>query len=414
MKQQEIPTLNRTLSFPQLFLFGLGTIVGGGFYALLGKIAGTAGIYTPFSFLVAGIVALFSACSYAELSSRYPYAAGEARYVENAYHNVWITKIIGWLVVTTGVISSATLVVASGGFIQDMAGLSPFVGILLVAVGLAAVAGIGIRLSMSVIVVITIIEVGALAFILWNTTDILADAANNWTQYVPPFEITPIMGVLGGAFLAFYAFIGFEDMVNMSEEVKRVKDNMPLAILGALIISTILYILVAVSALSLVSVSELARSNTPLATVMSQWGGLTTFGIALISLLAGLNGALVQIVMASRVAYGMARAERAPRWMGEVHAKTRTPLKSTAIMGGVILVLALLLPLVALAKVTSVLILIVFFTVNTALIRIKRHEDTLHNIPDHSHVYPLWIPYMGAGTTGIILIYSAAEFLGMV
>lgn len=414
MKQQDLPTLNRNISFSQLSLFGLGAMVGGGFYVLLGKVDGTAGVYAPFSFLVAGVIALFSALSYAELSSRYPYSAGEAHYVENAYRKPWITKFIGWLVVITGVIASATLVVASAGFLQDMYGLNMLFGAFLVAAGLTAVASIGIRLSMSLIVMITLVEVGALTFILWNTSDVLADAASNWTQYVPPFEVTAIMGALGGAFLAFHMFIGFENMVNVSEEAKRVKDNMPRAILGALVISTILFILIAVSTLNLLSVTEIANSNTPLVTIMSKWGRLTTFGIALISLLAGLNGALVQLIMASRVTYGLARANRAPNWMGDVHAKTRTPLKSTAMMGGVILVLALLLPLVALAKVTSVLILIVFFSVNTALIRIKRHEDTLHNIPDHSRVYPLWIPYMGAGTTGLILVYSAAEFLRIV
>lgn len=406
----EKPTLNRSVSFSQLFLFGLGTIIGGGFYALLGKIAGFAGIYTPFSFLLAGLIAMFSAFSYAELSSRYPYSAGEARYMENAFRIPWLTKTTGWLVVATGVVSSATLVLASAGFLYDITGLTIFLGVIAVALFLGAVAGIGIRLSMSMIVIITLIEVGSLAFILWNTTDIIGDAATRWTEYIPPMDVSILGGVLGGTLIAFYAFIGFEDMVNISEEVRRVRDHMPWAILGSLIISTIFYVLISISALDLVSIEAIAASNTPLALIMTKWGGLTVFGMALISLLAGLNGALVQIVMASRVVYGLANADRAPRWMADIHPMTRTPLKSTVLVGLIVLALALFFPVVTLAQITSVLILIVFFGVNISLIRIKLHEDKLHKIPEHSHIYPFWIPCMGALTTALILLYSLFAF----
>jgi APA family basic amino acid/polyamine antiporter len=205
-----------------------------------------------------------------------------------------------------------------------------------------------------------------------------------------------------GGFLAFYSFIGFEDMVNVAEEVKNPKRNLPIAILLSLLLTTILYFFVTLAAVSSVPLEQLGTSHTPLAEVVVSWGPGTQKIIGVISILAGVNGALVQIIMAARVAFGMAQGGLAPRWLSTIHPKTRTPLRSTGIMTAVVLILALWFPLVTLAQATSSIILIIFTLVNLALIVIKlRTPEPPEGVPN----YPLALPVIGFLTSGSFFLF---------
>jgi amino acid transporter len=374
-------SLQRSLSLPLLTFYGLGTIVGGGFYALIGKVSLHAGIYAPLAFMTAAFVALFSAFSFAELSARFPKSAGESVYVREAFHRKYLSTAMGWMVILTGVVSAATLATAIAGFLNDLIGLNPTLSIFGIVLGLGLIAAWGIMESVITAIIITVIEVVGLLFVVFVARDHLMDLPQRLPEILPPLSLDVWKGILLGGFLAFYSFIGFEDMVNVAEEVKNPKRNLPIAILLALLLTTILYFFVTLAVVLSVPLQQLAS-----------WGPVTQKSIGVISILAGVNGALVQIIMAARVAFGMAEGGLAPRWLSVIHPKTRTPLRSTGVMTVVVLILALWFPLVTLAKATSSIILVIFTLVNLALVVIKLRTP---EPPEGAPNYPLALPVIG-------------------
>lgn len=398
--------LKRSVSLPFLIFYGVGTIVGGGFYALLGEVVGLSGMATPIAFLLTGLLAMVSAFSFAELSARFPVSAGEAQYVDAGFGSAALTRLTGWLVMATGIVSTATLCVASAGFIAPLlpAELAavPLVIISLLYLVMFLTASWGIGGSVLVVSLVTIIEVGALVYVFVINADVLTTlpsrAANIWpTQWT---------GVFAGAFLAFYAFIGFEDMVNLAEEVKSPRRNMPLAIFICIGAAGLLYVAVALVAVLAVSPEALANSPAPVAALASGQGWWPTTGLWMVSILAGLNGALVQIIMAARVGYGLARAGRAPAWLGDVHKTRRTPIKATALVVGIGWLLASFLPIATLAEVTSSIVLLVFTLVNLALWRLKVQGRAAMS-PDVPN-FPTWVPLLGFLVSGMVLLFNSA------
>jgi len=391
------PRLKRALSLPTLTLYGLGTMVGGGFYALIGKVAGEAGMLAPLAFMVSALVALVSALSYAEMSSRFPVSAGEARYVREGLRRVWLARVVGWGVVLTGVVSAATLSVAFSGFLHDLAGVPTWVSRLSVILLLVAIASWGIAQSVALTIVITVIEVGTLLVLVGASGGAIADLPSRAGDIFIPGSVAATLGIGSGAFLAFYSFIGFEDMVNEAEEVRNPRRTLPIAMILALSITTLLYMLVSVVSVLAVGPEQLAASATPLATLATTVGLGGAGAVTIVSMLAGVNGALVQIVMASRVIYGMARQGDAPKKLSSVHPRTQTPLLATLIVGCVVLVLSLVLELVALAKLTSAIILLVFMLVNVSLLMLKSREKRSGADPHRGWIrVPAFVPALGA------------------
>ena len=266
--------LKRSINLPLLVLYGLGTIVGGGIYALLGRVAGQAGMSTPFAVLLTGVLALLSAFSFAELAARFPVSAGEAYYVRQGFGMKRLASLVGWMVILTGVVSAATLSVALVGFIQDAwPELNTHVGIILVVLAMGAIAAWGIGQSVGVVTAITVLEVGALVYVLAVNGDAFAKLPERFHEMLPG-SVTEggaggWMGMLGAAFLAFYAYIGFEDMVNMAEEVKEPRRTLPKGILISVLVATVLYVLIALVAVLTVPIDELAKSKTPLAELVT-------------------------------------------------------------------------------------------------------------------------------------------------
>ena len=400
--------LKRSVSLPFLILYGLGTMVGGGIYALTGKVAGEAGMYTPWSFLVAGLLALISAFSFAELSSRYPFSAGESRYVHEAFQKAWLSSAVGWLVILTGVISAATLVVATISFLQDLVNIPHFVGICVLVAVMFFVASWGINQSVMLVTVITIIEIGALLYVLAVSGDSIATLSTRLPDLLPSFQRSDWIPIFSGGFLAFYAFLGFEDLVNIAEEVKDVRRSLPVALIVSLILTTLFYMAISLVAVLAVSPTELSKANTPLALVVGHTGWYAAVGITVVSFLTGINGALVQIIMASRVTYGMASQSQAPKTFSTVHPKTQTPFFATAVISLFVLLLALFFPLVSLAKATSAIILIIFTMVNLSLWVLKRHPQ--YNNTERPNI-PIWLPIVGFFSCLTILLFQAWQFL---
>ena len=400
----EKTTLKRSLSLPILVLYGLGTTVGAGIYALLGKVAGRAGMHVPLSFLLASFLAAFTALSFAELSSRHPKSAGEAVYVLKGLRVAFFSRLVGLAVVLAGTVSAAAILNGSVGYIHELYFIPRSALILLLVFCIGGIVAWGIRESVGIAALLTLIEVGGLLIVIWAGREGFLDLPQRWPEIMPPLEWVGWSGVLTGAFLAFYAFLGFEDMVNVAEEVKGVTITLPRAIILTLGITTLLYVLVALTAVLNLAPSQLAESAAPLAMLYEETTGGSPVLIGLISVFAILNGALIQTVMASRILYGMGAQGLLPKLFARIHPITRTPLRATGAVVGLLLVMALGFDMVSLADATSAITLSVFTLVNLSLIMIKRREPR----PVDVRIFPMWVPVIGFSFSLAFLVQEIA------
>lgn len=410
---QDQVELKRCINYPLLTFYGLGTIIGAGIYVLLGKVAGYAGYSAPLAFLIASVVAGFTAFTYAELSSRFPRSAGEALYISKAFNWKWLTIITGYSIVAIGIISSATITNGFVGYLKIFIQLPDWIVIVMLVAVLGAIAAWGIAESVMLATIITILELGGLLFVLFAAGDVLVELPDKLPLMLPGAHSFVAEGLFLAAFLAFYAFIGFEDMVNVAEEVKDAPKTLPKAILTAIVASTLLYVIVAIVAVLAIPPEALGKSDAPMADIIKQHTGMSPLVISAISLVAIVNGALIQIIMATRVLYGMSRQGLGLSIFQNIHPKTRTPVWSTAIVTIIVLVMALWFPIVTLAAATSFVTLIVFAMMHLSLIRIKTIEKVNSNVKSDSdkHVsYPGWIPMIGF-IISILLIAAQVKSL---
>lgn len=310
----------------------------------------------------------------------------------------------GWGVVFTGIVSAATVTNGFAGYLQEFVA-APRIPVVAVAVlAMGGLAAWGVTQSVIAAAVVTLIELAGLALVLTVSSHHLGDLSGRWIETLPTsWSATP--GLIAGAFLAFFAFIGFEDIANMAEETQNPRRNLPVAIVISLVVSTVLYIAVALVAVAAVPLDQLAGNPAPLARILepdAPWAGRT---ISLISMVAVINGALIQIIMASRVLYGMAKHHTAPAIFHTVSPRTQTPLIATAAVTAVVVLFATTLHTVALATITSTITLVVFTVVNASLLRLKL---TSAPAPANATTYPIWIP-----ATGLVLsvTFLALQFV---
>jgi len=387
----EPATLKRTLSLSMMILYGLGTTIGAGIYALVGEIAGVAGYYAPLSFLIASLIAGFTAMSFAELSSRYPFAAGAAMYVKQGFSSKRLSTLVGLLVILSGMVSAGAMINGFVGYLHEFIAIERPAAIVMVTLVLGGIAAWGIAESVTVAAVITVVEIGGLLLVIAAGHSGLASLPERWPELVPGADIVAWTGIGAGALLAFYAFIGFEDMVDVAEEVKEVQRNLPAAILWTLGITTLLYLLLMVVAILALPPADLAGSEAPLARIYETHTGKEATVVSVIGMVAILNGALIQLIMASRVFYGLGSRGQLPELLAVVHPRTRTPLFATFLAVSVVLVLALIGRLATLAATTTLIMLSIFALVNLALWRIKRREPH----PAMVRTFPTWVPVIG-------------------
>lgn len=412
--------LRRTLGLPLFTFYGLGTILGAGIYSLIGEVAASAGMYAPIAFVVAALIAGLTGLTYAELSSRFPKSAAEAVYVNEGLGWPKLAALVGLLVVMTTTVSSATLANAfvgyaykfielftSAEFVSQAWYLNRHLLVTFIVLTMGALAAWGIRESVMVASLVTLIEIGGLLLIMFVSSEHLAELPARMDEMLPPPSLAVWNGILIGAFVAFYAFIGFEDMANIAEEVRNPQVTLPRGIIIAILVSTLLYLFVAVSAVLAMPPARLAQSEAPMAVIYEQATGRTPWIITLISLFAVINGALIQIIMASRVLYGISRQGWIPGMFGRVHARTQTPLVATFTITALVLILAIPLTLRTLADTTSFIVLIVFCLVNLSLLRIKLRRPRVAGVRS----VPLWIPALGLLCSGGFLLVKSAELL---
>ena len=391
--------LRRRLGLPLLVLYGTGITIGAGIYVLVGQVAGHAGAYAPWSFVLAATVMALTVASYAELSTRFPVSAGEAAYVMAAFRSRRFATTIGLMTVAIGVISSATVTLGSADYIQQFINLPPYLIAVAVVLFLGGVAAWGILESVLLASVFTVIETGGLLVIIIAAIHAELPFTAAIVQMPPP-DAMVLSGIAFGSLLAFFAFIGFEDLANVVEEARVPHRDIPRAMVLTLLISTILYVLVAAIAVSAVSVERLSSSSAPLSLVFREVAGVSPATITAIAIVATLNTILAQVTMAARVIYGLARAGGLPIFFAWVHPRTGTPLIATALVVVSVIPLALLVPLTALAEITALATLIVFALVNLALLRL-RYLRTTSSAP-HITV-PVWVPTLGLVTCAAMI-----------
>lgn len=402
----EQPTLKRSLSLAMVTFYGLGTIIGAGIYVLIGKVAGQAGQFAPAAFLVAAVLAAFTAFSYAELVARFPQSAGEAVYVQRAFNRAWLARLVGLLIVLTGMVSTATLANGFVGYLARLIELPDVLVICTLVISLGVLAAWGINQSVVFASLLTVIEIAGLVLVLWVARDVVIVLPAHMDTLWPGTSAIVWQGVMLGAFIAFYAFVGFEDMVNVAEEVRDPSRVVPVAIIIALLVTTALYVLVTMTAVVAMPLDKLSASDAPLADMYTHYSGGSAVVITVIGLLSVLNGILVQIIMATRVLYGMSSQGWLHTWFARVHVTTRTPLNATVVVIACVLILALGLPLITLAKLTSFITLSIFTLMCLSLWRVKVTR------PDYvGFKVPLLVPVLGSIFSAGFIIYQIVAVL---
>ena len=405
MTDSRSPTapLHRVLGVWVLVFYGLGSIVGAGIYVLIGAVAGVAGYGAPLAFLAAGVLAGLTGLSYAELSARHPEAAGAAVYVQEGFGRVWLSRLIGFAVVAVGLFLTGSLAHGVVGYITQFITVPPLPASLGVVALFTLIACLGVGHSLWLAAAMTMVEIAGLVFVFVAGAPALDRLPDVAAQLVPTGS-TGIMAIASGVFLAFFAFLGFEDIVNMAEETRDPGRTLPRAILLSIALATLIYGAVALVAVLAVPLNDLAASRAPLELVMARADWAPRNLLSVIALIAIPNGILITLVMLGRILYGMARRGWLPAALGVVNPLTRTPLRTTLLGGALALAFTASVDFIGLVTLTSAVNLCVFFTVNLALARlqaVRPRHDLEFNVPR-------WCPPLGAA---ICVALLALEFL---
>jgi amino acid transporter len=388
-------------------LYGLGTTIGGGIYVLIGSVAARAGLNAVFSFVIAAFLIGFTALSYAELTARFPVSAGSAVFVSRGFGRKRLGMIVGFLVVIAATITASVLARGFAGYFHVLFDVPSWISILCVLSIIGLLAAWGIGQSVVAASIITVLEVSGLCIVLWAGQDAFHAFPDRWQEFVPTRDWAAWSGIFGGTIIAFFAFIGFEDMVNVAEEVKDAEKALPQAIIITLVLTTLLYIAVTYVTVANVPLDILQNSEAPLALVAARHSDRLAELLAFIGAFAVLNGALIQIIMASRVLYGMSRQGWIHARLGRVHGRTQTPVPATAVVTLAIAILALSFPIGILAKLTSLMVLTTGTLVNGALLRMKLDKGS-----GGAHLtMPKLIPFLGMISNAALALLIIADFL---
>lgn len=396
--------LKRNMGLFHLTMYGVGLILGAGIYVLIGEATAFAGNSVWISFLFGIIVAMFAGLSYAELTALFPKAAAEYTFVKYAFKNNFLAFIIGWLTAITSMITAATVSLGFGGYFTQFINLPITISAILLIGILSIVNFIGIKESAWANTVFAIITTGGLVLIIF------LGMTFETTESIDYFEMpNGTTGIILAFVLIFFAFIGFEDMANVAEEVKRPKKTLPRAIVLSVIITGIIYILVSLSVVRVINWEKLGQSASPLAAVAERSFGVEgSIILSAIALFATASTVLITLVAGSRILYGMAYNKSLPLSLGKIHSKTKTPW--IAVIGILItsIAFALIGDIVIVANITVFAVVITFAMINLSVIILRYTEPNLERsfkVPINIGRFPI-LPLFGFGVT----IYMAIQF----
>jgi basic amino acid/polyamine antiporter, APA family len=376
-----IPELRRVLTFWPLVLYGLAVIVGAGIYVALGAVIRRAGAAAPLSFLFAGVAAGLTGLCYAELAGRFPEASGGVAYVRRGFGSDRLAQLTGAAMTFAVAIAAASIARGAVHYLAILLPLPAPLLIVLLVVGFTGIACLGVRESVGLAAALGVIEIAGL---LAATAAGLLAAPEYHLAGMWPADVPAWRGVLAGGFIAFFAFIGFETLANLAEEVKDPTHTMPRGILGAVAASVVLYVAVATAA-----VLADSSSGSPL---LDLFEGTSASVFAAVGSIAVANGVLVEIVMLARLFYGMARNGELPHLLEQVDARTHAPIIATMLAGAIVLAAALLVPFERLLVLTNAVTLGVFALVDVALWRLQSSEP----VAAGGFAIPRWIPPLAA------------------
>ena len=385
--------LARRLGFVSLLIYGIGNILGAGIYALVGKVAEVSSHGIWLIFLLAALMALLTGISYAELSSRSPVAAGAVAFVKRAFQSPMVATLTGVFVLGTGLASAATITVAFSAYLQKLIIINDALAKIILVSSLCFLSFWGIKESSRVNILFTFIEVcGLIAVIVVGVKLINLPILEQFSQ--SPLQGLQLNQIGIGMALAFYAYIGFEDLSNLAEESKNPSRDIPRVILISIVVSTVLYTLVALCLVLNVPPQLIHQSTTPLLLVFQQAGiaNINTY-FSLVALLAISNTGLINLIMASRLLYGMSEENLLPAWIGKVHPTRQTPWVAVLLTYGFVILLVFTGGIKILAQTTSLMITTVFLMVHLSLIKLK-----LKKAPPAPTQFPILFPLLGAAS----------------
>lgn len=395
---KEESELKNELNLLEITLVGIGNILGAGIYVLMGKAAGLAGNMVWFSFLFAGATAALSALSYMELASMYPRAGAEYEFVKRAFGER-VGLFVGLLVIYFVVITSSAVALGFGRYFSTLFGSGYLTGTIGLFIFLSLIIVYGIKESARLAILISLIEVSGLLIVIYSGLPYLGT--------VNYLEFPDLSGIFEASTLVFFAFLGFEDIVRLSQETKEAEKTTPKALLIAIIFTVFLYICAAVTVVSVLDFRVLGISEAPLANVAEVSLGNDAFTlVSWIALFSTMNTVLVVMLGGSRIVYGMAYSGSLPKSLSRVHRTYHTPW--VAILGIACLSI-LFVPfrdITIVANIANFMIFIVFFMVNLSLIKL-RYTDPERNrsfkVPLNIGRFPL-PPFLGV--LSIIFLFS--------
>ncbi|GAA2179201.1 APC family permease [Leucobacter tardus] len=384
-----------------LFAFILGDVLGAGVYALMGVLAGEVGGLLWAPLLLAMLLALLTAGSYAELVTKYPKAGGAAVFAERAFRSRIVSFLVGFSMLAAGVVSAAGLAIAfAGDYLRAFLPVPPLTAALVFLLVVAALNARGIRESMGANIVMTIIEVSGLVLVVAVVGIFLTGGGGEPARVLESPEGSGVpFAVLGGAIIAYYSFVGFETSANVIEEVKDPTRTYPRALFGSLIAAGVVYVLVGLASAVALPAADLQESSGPLLAVVEATGvGIPSWLFSLIALIAVANGALLTMIMASRLTYGMSEQGLLPSVLGKVLPGRRTPWVAILATTLVAMLLTLVGDLATLAETVVLLLLFVFLSANVSVLVLRRDRV------EHRH-FRVWtfVPVLGIGSCILLL-----------
>ena len=403
----EPSALKRNISGKMLYLFILGDVLGAGIYALVGQISGEVGGVTWVPMLVALALALLTAASYAELVTKYPRAGGSAVFAERAYGTPLISFLVGFCMLAAGVVSAAGLALAfAGDYLATFIDVPPVLGAVIFLAAIGLLNARGIKESVRANLVMTVIETTGLVLVVVAVGLMLGGGGGDVGRAVRFEEGSqPVFAIFGAALLAYYSFVGFETSANVIEEVRDPSRVYPKALFGALATAGVLYVLVGTAASIAVPSSELAESTGPLLTVITATGvGIPAWLFSAIALVAVANGALLTMIMSSRLTYGMSTQGLIPPVFSKVLPKRGTPWVAIATTTVVAMLLTVTGSIATLAETVVLLLLLVFLSTNIAVLVLRRDRV------EHRH-FRAWsfLPVLGALSCVVLLTQQSGE-----
>ncbi len=371
---KKTPKLKRRISLFALTVYGVGNVLGAGIYALIGEVLGETGNLSWLAFVLASITGALTGLSYAELSAMYPKSAAEFVYTEEAFKIRILSFILGWIIIFSGILSASTVALAFGGYLSDLISIpSIFLNIIfaiILVLFLSIINFIGIKTSTRTNILFTLIEVSGLIIII---------IIGFFGKQEPNYFILPsgssFAVIFSAVALIFFAYIGFEDIANIAEEVKEPQKNLPKAIIYSIIITTILYCFTAIAVVSILPYNQIAASEAPLNTVAREvLGSVGGTIMSFIALFATANTVLIMLIVTSRMMYGMARDKALPEGLSRISPRYRTPIISVLLAMGFTIIPILFGDISLVAHATVFGVLINFILVNISLLALRKKK----------------------------------------